>query len=293
MNGYNLSRKWFDFAFENQEAKVQHTAIYLWCVELNNRLGWKESFRLPTSSTMEGLSIGNKNTFLSALKDLESWGFIKIISESKNQNQARIISICRSESEPAQGTALDMALIQQSDGNGNGTGVGSGVGTVPIDKQINKETIKLNTPPISPNGGIENSEINNDLIDKKKKFVVPTIGEVAEYVKSKHPLATNDKVLAFAEKFWSHYENKNWSYGRGQKMKDWRLSMSQWKETINKDLYQSNPVGQPSSIPVKHKVEYYDTRWPDRIYICTEEQLEQIRECYPDQTYVVKRKFSA
>lgn len=286
MNGYNLTRKWFDFTFENHEAKVQHTAIYLWCVELNNRLGWKDNFRLPTSSTMEGLSIGNKNTFLSALKDLESWGFIKIISESKNQNQARIISLCRSESEPAQSTALDMALIQQSDGNGNGTGDGSGVGTVPIDKQLNKETIKHIQDDFD--------ETPKPDKDQNKKFVVPTIEEVAEYVKSKHPLATNDRVFEFAEKFWSHYENKNWNYSGNKKMKNWHLAIPGWKETIEKTLYPSNNgYKAPASPPRKSKVEYYNTRWPDRISICTEEQFQQICEGNPDQTYVVKRKYSA
>ena len=64
-------------------------------------------------------------------------------------------------------------------------------------------------------------------------------------------------------------------------------------DPIQRKLNFTSNGQQPSIIPVKQKVEYYDTRWPDRIYICTEEQLEQIRECYPDQTYVVKRKFSA
>jgi hypothetical protein len=138
MNGYELTRNWFNFSFENHEAKVQHTALFCWIVELNNRLGWKKEFGLPTIDTMEGLSIGNKNTFLAALSDLEKWGFIKIIKPSKNQYQACIISICCNESATAQGTALDTALQQQS----NGIGYGTAHGSVPIDKQLNKETIK-------------------------------------------------------------------------------------------------------------------------------------------------------
>jgi len=38
MNGYQLTRRWFNFAFEKTEAKAQHTAIYCWLVELNNML---------------------------------------------------------------------------------------------------------------------------------------------------------------------------------------------------------------------------------------------------------------
>lgn len=138
MNGYELSRKWFDFSFEEPKCKVQHTALFFWIVELNNRFGWKKQFGLPTREAMEALSIGNKNTYLAALKDLEKWGFIKIISPSKNQNQSCIISVCRVKSEPALDTALDTALIQHGDGTDNG----NGYGTDPIDKQRNNETTK-------------------------------------------------------------------------------------------------------------------------------------------------------
>ena len=134
MDSYSLTRKWFDFAFENDKAKVQHTALFCWIIELNNRLGWKAEFGLPTNSTMEGLSIGNKNTYLSTLSDLQNWGFIKIIKPSKNQFQACIITICRSKKDTALHTALDTALIRQCNGTIHGT--------VPIDKQGDSETNK-------------------------------------------------------------------------------------------------------------------------------------------------------
>jgi hypothetical protein len=145
MTGYELSRNWFNWAFENKDAKVQHTALYLWIVELNNRLGWKKEFAIPTIDTMEGLSIGNKSTYLSALKDLKHWGFIKIIKESKNQYQACIISLCHYENDTAQVTALDTALImpyRNSPSIDTSIDTSIGVSIAPIDKPINKETIK-------------------------------------------------------------------------------------------------------------------------------------------------------
>jgi hypothetical protein len=138
MNGYNLSRWWFNYSFENKDAKCQHTAIFLWCIELNNRMGWKSEFGLPTNSTMEGLSIGNKATYLNALKDLHDWGFIEIIKESKNQYQACIIRICSEKCHYENATPLDSALIQHSTQHSNDIGSS----TVPIDKQINKQTKK-------------------------------------------------------------------------------------------------------------------------------------------------------
>jgi hypothetical protein len=138
-------------------------------------------------------------------------------------------------------------------------------------------------------------EENDKIINTKKldkRFVSPTIQEVAEYVKSKHPSAHQDRVNVFAEKFWSHYENKSWSYGKNQKMKDWRLAMSQWKETIEKDLYPSGLFVKPAiNNSVRYKVEYYDARWPDRTYICTEDEFKQLQDAEPDETFVVKRKY--
>jgi hypothetical protein len=142
MNGYNLSRWWFNYSFENKEAKCQHTAIFLWCIELNNRLGWKREFGIPTQDTMEGLSIGNKATYINALRDLHEWGFIEIIKESKNQYQACIIRICSEKCCCENATPLDSALIQHSTQHSNGIGSSTGVSIVPIDKQINKQTKK-------------------------------------------------------------------------------------------------------------------------------------------------------
>jgi hypothetical protein len=142
MNGYDLSRAWFDFAFETKECKTQHTALYMWMIELNNRLGWKNEFGLPTHDTMEGLSIGNKQTYLNALRDLKKWGFIKIIQESKNQFQACIVSICRVKNAPTKHTALDNMLLQNRSGIDTSIGISTGVSIVPIDKQINHETNK-------------------------------------------------------------------------------------------------------------------------------------------------------
>lgn len=143
MNWYELSRSIFDYAFEHKECGVYHISIYLWIVELNNRMGWKKEFWVPSHDTCDWLSIWNKNTYLSAIKDLEKWGFIRIVKESKNQFSATIVTICRIKSDTATTTALDTALIQQS------TRHWYAIDT--IDKQRNKETKK---------------QENNTLVDK-------------------------------------------------------------------------------------------------------------------------------
>lgn len=138
MTWYELSRKLFNFSFDNYKCWVYHIALFMWIIELNNRLWWKKQFWLPTKDTMEWLHIGNKNTYYSTLKDLVEWWFITIIQESKNQYQSTIIEICCVESEPALMTALDTALIQHWHQQSTSIDTSS----VPIDKQINNETTK-------------------------------------------------------------------------------------------------------------------------------------------------------
>lgn len=106
MDGYSLTRQWFNFASDNYKCKSIHTALYLWIVEKNNRLMWKKEFGLPSADTMEVLSIGNKRTYLSALNDLKDWGFIKIVHEAKNQYQSCIISICHVKNDTANKSAV-------------------------------------------------------------------------------------------------------------------------------------------------------------------------------------------
>ena len=206
-NGYDLSRKWFDFAFEHSEVKCQHTALFMWIIELNNRLGWKEQFGIPTNATMEGLHIGNKRTYLDALSDLAKWNFIQIISESKNQYSSTIISICRSKKATALHTALDTALIQHSNGIEHSIEHSS----APIDKQRNQETKK---------------QRNNRVV-----FTPPSENEVynfmGEYSMQKHLQWPDEKINTEAAKFFNYYEANGWKQGKNQ-MKDWKASARNW-----------------------------------------------------------------
>jgi hypothetical protein len=84
----------------------------------------------------------------------------------------------------------------------------------------------------------ENRNRNKDEIKKevKPKFQKPEIPEIVGYLIAKHPEASTVNIQALSEKFWNHYENKDWKAGKN-KMKDWRLAFTQWDETIQKMLY--------------------------------------------------------
>lgn len=111
LNGYGLSRQWFDFAFENPNlVNTNHCALWFWIVDLCNRLGWKEKFGLPTVLTMEALGLKSYNTFKATLYDLISFEFISLIEKSKNQYTTNIIAI--SNFNKAHYKALDKALVK-------------------------------------------------------------------------------------------------------------------------------------------------------------------------------------
>ncbi len=134
MDGYTLTRTWFEYSIQKHECKPIHSALFMFIVYLNNELRWIEQFGLPTHATMQALSIGNKKTYLTALRDLKAWGFIDIIKESQNQYQSCIIKICCGDA---------VALSQQHCNSiAPGTDLSTGTGTAPIIKHINNKTNK-------------------------------------------------------------------------------------------------------------------------------------------------------
>jgi hypothetical protein len=121
MNGYELSRNWFDWSFENPElVSPPHTAIYFFAIEHCNRLGWKDKFGFPSQLAMDAIGIKKHQTFIKHFTDLIDWGFIKLIQKSKNQYSANVISLI--SALPKNGKALDKALVtheaKQSQSNG-------------------------------------------------------------------------------------------------------------------------------------------------------------------------------
>jgi len=145
MNSYELSRAWFDFCYENPEKiKPNHTALYFFCIEHCNRLGWKEKFGLPTTMAKEAIGIKSYNTYINTLRDLVDWKFIKMIEVSKNQYSANIIAL--SNFNKALNKALDKALIKHASKQSEST-----VESIDsIDKQVtsNKKQLNKVTPKI-------------------------------------------------------------------------------------------------------------------------------------------------
>lgn len=111
MNGYAISRAWWDFAFANPEkVKPIHSALLFFAIEHCNRLGWKPKFGLPSQMAMEAIGIGSYTTYIPAFNDLCEWGFFELVQKSKNQYSSNIIALSIFDKAPDK--ALDKALIK-------------------------------------------------------------------------------------------------------------------------------------------------------------------------------------
>jgi len=139
INGYQLSRAWFDWSFENPEkVSPNHSAIFFFAIEHCNRLGWKEKFGFPTRMAMDAIGIKKHQTYIRYFNDLVEWGFFKLIQKSLNQYSANIISL--QIAKPKNGKALDKAIIKHAAKQIASIGQGNGQSNSPIDKPINQLT---------------------------------------------------------------------------------------------------------------------------------------------------------
>jgi len=136
MNGYELSRTFTNFAFDNPEKiSPNHYAIYFFAIEHCNRLGWKDKFGFPSQMTMDAIGIKKNQTYTRYFNELVDWGFFKLIQRSSNQYSSNIISL--QSAVPKKGEALDKAIIKHGVKQTEGMGSGNGQSNSTIDKQVN------------------------------------------------------------------------------------------------------------------------------------------------------------
>lgn len=204
--GYELSRNWFNFCFENPEKiKPIHTALYFFAIEHCNRLGWKEKFGLPTEMTKEAIGVKSWHTYINAFNDLVNWGFFFLVEKSKNQYSSNIIAL--SKNDKAHNKALDEAMTKHG------------------SKQV-RSTDQSNDSIIKP------ITINQKQGNKKKpqkRFTPPTLDEVKAYFKE------NGYTEQSAEKAFYYYEEGGWKDSHNNKVKNWKQKMrGVWFKDENK-----------------------------------------------------------
>ena len=222
MNGYELSRRWFDFAFENQDKVFpRHGILYFWLIELNNRLGWVENFKIPLDTAGAAIGIERLQTTRETLLDLVNWGFVKLVVKSPNQYVANVISLTWHETSKTGNLDLAISLnencsstvrapfeqsIEHGSSNVHPT-FEHRLSDVHIDKQLNNETIK----PLNQETSADRDEISEGFSPPQKEEVNPP-PKVARKGSAFDPLSV---ALPHGEKFLEAW--KEWVIHRKQK----------------------------------------------------------------------------
>lgn len=141
MNGYDLSRNFWNWAFDNPEKiSPNHAAIFFFAVEHCNRLGGKEKFGFPSQMTMDAIGIKKHQTYIKYFNELVEYGFFKLIQKSQNQYSANIISLVYAV--PKKGKALDKAIINHRAKQTKTIGQSKDSIVKPINKETNKPIYK-------------------------------------------------------------------------------------------------------------------------------------------------------
>jgi len=221
ITGYDLSRDWFNWCFENPEKITPtHTAMYFFIIEHCNRLGWKEKFGLPMEMTKDAIGVKNYKTYSNTLNDLIEWGFIVLIQKSKNQYSSCIIAI--SKITKAYTKALDEAMLKHNQKQGQST--------VCIDKPITTEQDKPITD--APKTWREDYEIFlNELRSSFQSIINDKI-----WIKEKERFHPNVDIELSIEKVCKEY----WATDVGWKKKKGIKSTKtiDWKATFTNSLNQ-------------------------------------------------------
>lgn len=250
MTGYELTRAWFDFAFENtKRVKPTHAALYFFVIELWNRAGQKEEFGLPAYYAMEATGIGSYNTYKSAFDDLVNFGFIKLIKKSINQHTANIVAL--SIFDKASNKALDKALTTHTTKQVESTVQSTDAIIEPLNQETNKplnhESGENEFSQPTPEKKIEPVETKKNEV---KKFVPPDGQEVELYFFSlRGNVWPPGEVPDEARAFMNHFSSNGWKVGGKAKMVDWRAAVQSWIRRKEKEYgtKQGNIKNKPGS----------------------------------------------
>lgn len=220
MNGYELSRQWWDFAFANPEkVKPIHSALYFFAIENCNRMGWAEKFRLPSEMAMSAIGVHSYKTYIAALKDLCEWGFLIMVQKSQNQYSANIVALVNFTK--AQDKALDKALAKH------------------IPKQVQSTDQSI--------ASINKQETINDKQQKKGRASLEDCRAYALQVGYKEEMGNV---------FFDGMESKGWKVGKGP-CRDWEAAFRNWAK---KDWNLQYRINQPETKAPSRPIVTADTK---------------------------------
>jgi hypothetical protein len=226
LKGYELSRDWFDWCYENPERiSPTHTAMYFFIIEHWNRMGQKQKFGLPMEMTKDGLGIKNYRTYTKVFNDLVDWGFVKVHQKSKNQYSANIVALVKNAKARTKAYTNACLLQQQKQVHGI-------VGVDNTNNLITKDTNILSSPEGEVHVEVEKPEVKEETPEVKIEDPKPEIPEEKFYLtKRKRKLSGKrlDSFLTFWEKF-------KYTQGKADAADAW-LDIPQLTKTLCEKIY--------------------------------------------------------
>jgi hypothetical protein len=199
MDIFKLYRDFWDYSFANPEKiKPTHIAIFSFCIEHCNRLGWKLKFGFPTSMVMEATGIKSYSVYKKHFDDLVEYGFIEVIEYSKNQYSSNIIAL--KENDKALNKALDKAFIKHLTKQSESTQQSiSSIDKQITSKQLNKEQIKqldfiLNESNEIVNCFLKWIDYKNERGEYYKEKSLSTVFKKIKTLSNNNPLIANEII---------------------------------------------------------------------------------------------------
>lgn len=237
MNGYDLSHRFFEWAFSNREDfKPTVSALYFYLVEVCNTLGWKKEFSISAKECMEGIGVSGYNTYKNAFDILCKHGFIKVVKKSCNHYQSNIITLLNIDKVTNNLTdeVADGVTPMYDKGNYQSNG--------DIHKTINNKTIKT----IKQEDKAETEvSVKSDKTQKIKfsEFVSLTQDEYNKLVQEHSESATKRMIEIL----------NNYKGSKGKKYKSDYLAILNWVVSKYNDEKKKNPQSHKASFELANE----------------------------------------
>ena len=192
------------------DLKPSSSIVYLALLQINNRCGWKNRFRVTYGQVISMTGVA-KNTYYSAIKELVDGGYL-LYEKAPNQYQSAFFQI----------NMLYQNLVQHEESIETATGTAQGK---------HRESIENIPKPL------KTSKPKTDkTVSGKNTFSPPTHIEVCSYFESliNETFWGNSECDFQAKKFVNFYESKNWMIGKN-KMTKWKSAASGWVSRSNEN----------------------------------------------------------
>lgn len=250
MNGYSLTKIWYEFTISTGLTKPNHHALYHYLVYLANKLDWPLSFQIPNEPTMHGSGIGNYRTFKNTLQDLVDWGFIRMVEKSFNQHTANRIALVEMTKAPYKAKPKQSTKQRQSSAD-----INKPIKPNKPKNLINRKKSELKEEELSENEKSVSIDLPPDRIQIATKkiadfFKISEITMPAHYMtisRFVYDLNESDQLDYLSKQFAAYAELKSiekgykhsWKKYIGTQEKDYQdgvWNLEDWSEKLKEKL---------------------------------------------------------